>query len=122
MEVLELLDALEVEIRALRAERAKLAAAFELAQQQLRSLLLEAAQPAPVEARPPTEERAAAKRARKPRTRKSRRSRKSESAETEKPARTRPPRIRQALGKTLAQLRATPRRTNGELPDPAQQT
>ena len=46
MDVLELLDALEVEIRALRTERAKLTAAFEVAQQQLRSLLVEGCQPA----------------------------------------------------------------------------
>lgn len=82
MTVMEMLDALEAEVARLRAERAKLAAALETAQEQLRSLLNE----------PPTAKTVRAKPAKSP---------------DEKP---RPRRMRRALGKTLAQLRTAARR------------
>ncbi len=81
MTVMEMLDALEAELVRLRAERAKLAAALETAQEQLRSLLRES-----------PGQTVRAKPAKSP---------------DEKP---RPRRTRRALGKTLAQLRTAARR------------
>jgi outer membrane protein TolC len=82
MTLIEMLDTLDAEVSRLQAERAKLAAALDAAQQQLRALLNE-----PVPARS----------GRKP------------AKDTSAP-KTRPARKRQALGKTLAQLRSAARR------------
>ena len=84
MTLIEMLDTLDAEVSRLRAERAKLTAALDAAQQQLRALLQE---PGP------------AKNSRKP-----------ARAPDSVPAKTQPVRKRQALGKTLAQLRSAARR------------
>ena len=84
MTLIEMLDTLDVEISRLRAERAKLAAALDAAQQQLRALLNE---PVPGKS-----------------------NRKPAPATDRTPPKTRPARKRQALGKTLAQLRTAARR------------
>lgn len=84
MTLIEMLDTLDAEISRLRAERAKLAAALDAAQQQLRGLLNE-----------PDSMKIAHKPVPEPDT---------------APSKTRPARKRQALGKTLAQLRTAARR------------
>jgi len=84
MTLIEMLDTLDAEISRLRAERAKLAAALDAAQQQLRALLNEP-DPAKTTHKPVPE------------------------LDTASP-KTRPARKRQALGKTLAQLRTAARR------------
>lgn len=84
MTLIEMLDTLDAEISRLRAERAKLAAALDAAQQQLRALLVEPS---------------AAKSSRKP----------PKTPDTG-PPKPRPAPKRQALGKTLAQLRTAARR------------
>lgn len=81
MTLIEMLDAVEAEVSRLRSERAKLAAALDTAQEQLRAMLNESGP---------------AKSARK--------------REKAPEAKSRPPRKRQALGKTLAQLRSAARR------------
>ena len=84
MTLIEMLDTLDAEISRLRAERAKLAAALDAAQQQLRALL--------DEPHPPKS------------------SRKPAQSPDIMPPKTRPAPKRQALGKTLAQLRTAARR------------
>ena len=84
MTLIEMLDTLDAEISRLRAERVKLAAALDAAQQQLRALLNE---PAPAKS-----------------------NRKPAPAADMAPPKARPARKRQALGKTLAQLRTAARR------------
>ena len=84
MTLIEMLDTLDAEISRLRAERAKLTAALDAAQQQLRALLVEPS---------------AANSSRKP-----------PKTPDIGPPKPRPARKRQALGKTLAQLRTAARR------------
>jgi hypothetical protein len=100
MDVLELLDALELEISALRAERDRLTSAFELAQKQLRALLDES-----------RSDRAAESSERKKRTAGSRRSRgaPTESGAPDGPA---PAGKRRALGRTLAEIRGDQKRAS----------
>jgi hypothetical protein len=86
MTLIEMLDTLDAEVSRLRVERAKLAAALDAAQEQLRALLNE---PGPGPARS---------------------SRKPAKSSDITPPKTRPAPKRQALGKTLAQLRSAARR------------
>ena len=83
MTLIEMLDTLDAEISRLRAEHAKLAAALDAAQQQLRGLN----EPDPMKI-----------------------AQKSAPEPDPAPSKTRPTRKRQALGKTLAQLRTAARR------------
>lgn len=106
MDVLELLDALEVEVHSLRAEHAKLTAAFELAQQQLRDLLTES------EGERAASSAAEAQRASKirdPRRTKTRKAVRASGPKNETPE-AKPAAKRRALGRTLSELRAARRR------------
>lgn len=94
MTLIEMLDAIEAEIVRLRAERAKLAAALDTAQAQLRALLDEPVPPKNNRKRPKASQPVSESPA--------------DAADAPKKARLRPP--RRALGKTLAQLRSAARR------------